>query len=151
MGYTMGEAARAAGVSKASIGRAIKSGRLSAGRRDDGNYSIDPAELARVYPDTPVTGDGAGPLRRSGTGDDDGVAADRNGYRVIVEETIHDLRTRLDRAERRIGELEDERRGVQRQLTATQERLTALLTHRQAGSVPAVSVPGLPWWRRWFR
>jgi hypothetical protein len=33
-----------------------------------------------------------------------------------------------------------------------QERLTGLLTHRQAGSVPAAgsgSAVGRPWWRRW--
>lgn len=30
--------------------RAIQSGRLSATRTDDGGYSIDPAELFRVYP-----------------------------------------------------------------------------------------------------
>lgn len=142
MGYTLGEAARAASISKASIGRAIKSGRLSATRQVDGTYSIDPSELARVYP---VTGDGAGPLRRSATGGGDGVTPDRDGYRALVEETIHDLRTRLDRAERRISELDDERREVQRQLTATQERLTALLTDQRSdrprgGPVAAIKV-----------
>src|SRR5262249_17663410 len=29
--------------------RAIKAGRLSAGRKEDGGYEIDPSELARVY------------------------------------------------------------------------------------------------------
>jgi hypothetical protein len=59
------------------------------------------------------------------------------------EATIRDLRTRLD------TEVEERRR--------VQERLTGLLTHRQAGSVPAVqrleAVSNLqrPWWRRWFR
>jgi hypothetical protein len=48
--FSMLEAAKEAGTSKASIWRAIKSGRLSATRRDDGTYSIDPAELFRVYP-----------------------------------------------------------------------------------------------------
>jgi len=53
------------------------------------------------------------------------------------------LRARLD-------DSEAERRQVQ-------ERLTGLLTHRQAGSVPAVpktetvSEPHLAWWRKWFR
>jgi hypothetical protein len=50
---------------------------------------------------------------------------------------------------RRLDDSEVERRRVQ-------ERLTALLTHRQTGSVPVVqraeraSVPA-PWWRQWFR
>lgn len=47
---SMGEAARKAGVSKATIHRAIKSGKLSATRTDSGAYSIDPAELFRAYP-----------------------------------------------------------------------------------------------------
>lgn len=48
--FSMLEAAKEAGTSKASIWRAIKSGRLSATRRDDGTYAIDPAELFRAYP-----------------------------------------------------------------------------------------------------
>lgn len=47
---SMGEAARQAGVSKATIHRHIKAGRLSAIRRDDGSYAIDPAEVFRAYP-----------------------------------------------------------------------------------------------------
>ena len=48
--YTLGQAAKAANVSKTTIQRAIKSGRLSATRRDDGSYDIDPAELRRAFP-----------------------------------------------------------------------------------------------------
>ena len=43
------QAAKIAGKSKSTINRAIKSGKLSAIRRDDGSYSIDGAELARVF------------------------------------------------------------------------------------------------------
>jgi len=60
---TLGQAARLTGTSKTTITRAIKAGRLSATRRDDGGYSIDPAELSRVYdikPETPATGDATG-------------------------------------------------------------------------------------------
>jgi hypothetical protein len=44
------EAAEMAGTSKSSIFRAIKSGRLSATRTDTGEFRVDPAEIARVYP-----------------------------------------------------------------------------------------------------
>jgi excisionase family DNA binding protein len=44
------EAAQQAGTSKSTILRAVKAGRLSATRDDDGGYRIDPAELHRVYP-----------------------------------------------------------------------------------------------------
>jgi hypothetical protein len=50
MTYTLGEAAKATGNSKTTIHRAIKSGRVSATRKDDGSYEIDPAELHRVFP-----------------------------------------------------------------------------------------------------
>lgn len=43
------QAAKIAGKSKSTINRAIKSGKLSAMRRDDGSYSIDRAELARAF------------------------------------------------------------------------------------------------------
>ena len=52
---TLGQAARLTGTSKTTLTRAIRAGRLSATRRDDGGYRIDPAELARVYDVTPVT------------------------------------------------------------------------------------------------
>jgi hypothetical protein len=46
-------AAELAGVNKSTIFRAIQKGRLSAGRTDDGDFAIDPAELLRVYPSKP--------------------------------------------------------------------------------------------------
>ena len=49
---TLSQAAKASGKSKSTLSRAIKMGRLSAARLDDGNFSIDPAELFRVYPAT---------------------------------------------------------------------------------------------------
>lgn len=46
---SLGQAARLAKTSKSTLTRAIRAGRLSATRRDDGGYQIDPAELARIY------------------------------------------------------------------------------------------------------
>jgi hypothetical protein len=43
------QAAKATGKSKSTINRAIKSGKLSATRHDDGSYSINGAELSRVF------------------------------------------------------------------------------------------------------
>jgi hypothetical protein len=55
MAYTMGQAARVTGISKPRLSRAIKAGKISAERQDDGSYTIDPAELHRVYPATVAT------------------------------------------------------------------------------------------------
>ena len=113
---------------------------MSAIRAEDGSYRIDPAELLRAYPgadqsngtlqqSVPVTSDGEMPAVLQV--ERDRLLAEREG----LLEAIRDLRVRLDRSE-------DERREVQ-------ERLTGLLTHRQAGSVPAV-MPRVPWWRAWW-
>jgi hypothetical protein len=117
----LGRAAKAAGVSKTSIGRAIVSGRLSASRNGAGGWDIDPSELARVYP---VTGNGSVTLERSVTPmapdvEREQLRGERDRYRALAEEraeTIADLRKRLD-------------------------SVTALLTDQSRR----------PWWRRWFR
>jgi len=52
MVYTLGEAAKATGKSKATISKAIKSGRISATKDETGTFKIAPSELHRVY--TPI-------------------------------------------------------------------------------------------------
>ena len=93
MGYSLGQAAKAAGRSKTTIHRAIKSGRLSAARADDGGYSIDPSELSRAYPET---GNGHVALERSVTALElEQLRGDRDRHRALAEEreeTIRDLR-----------------------------------------------------------
>ena len=44
------QAGKAVGKSVPTITRAIKSGKLSAEKRDGGGYDIDPSELFRVWP-----------------------------------------------------------------------------------------------------
>ena len=49
--YTsLGQAAKAAGVSRSAIMRAIRAHRISAGKTDTGDWQIDPAELHRAFP-----------------------------------------------------------------------------------------------------
>jgi excisionase family DNA binding protein len=45
---SLGAAAKLTGLGKTTLARSIKAGRLSATRRDDGSYQIDPSELHRV-------------------------------------------------------------------------------------------------------
>jgi hypothetical protein len=52
MAYTLGQASKATGKDRATISRAIRKGRLSAGKDEHGQWEIDPAELHRVYPAT---------------------------------------------------------------------------------------------------
>jgi predicted site-specific integrase-resolvase len=49
MKYTLSQAATATGKNKATIQRAIKSGKISAIKNSSGAYEIDPSELHRVF------------------------------------------------------------------------------------------------------
>src|SRR5215217_155028 len=49
MYLSLGQAAKETGMDKSTISRAIKSGKLSATRKENGGYDIDPAELFRVF------------------------------------------------------------------------------------------------------
>ena len=50
MGYSLQQAAEAAGKDPSTIWRAIKNGRISAKKGESGTLDIDPAELHRVFP-----------------------------------------------------------------------------------------------------
>ena len=125
MGYTLGQAAKAAGRSKTTVHRAIAGGRLSAARTENGGWSIDPAELARVFP---ADSSGNGLIERirhlgaagRGTGTGTGGPGPVPGACRGTGRNDSDLRTRLD------DEAEERR------------KLTAILTGPQRS-----------WWRRW--
>jgi excisionase family DNA binding protein len=51
MKLTTAQAAAAAGVSRTTIWRAVKAGKVSAERTGDRDFLIDAAELARAFPD----------------------------------------------------------------------------------------------------
>lgn len=53
---SLSQAAKLTGKSKSTINRAIKTGKLSATRHEDGTYSIDPAELTRAFDVEPLEG-----------------------------------------------------------------------------------------------
>jgi hypothetical protein len=143
MGYSLGQAAKAAGRSKTTIHRAISSGRLSATRNESGGYSIDPAELARVFQED-RSGNSTVESTITGSWDRFGaerLAAERDRFEALAEEraaTIRDLRAGLDDLRTRLDASEAERRQLS-------ERLGGLLP------APAKTELRIPWWRRWFR
>ena len=88
----MTQAASLAGVSKATLSKALKSGRLSYVEKTEKGYRIDTAELFRVFPvngQKPVTVPGSEP-------------------QGVHPETAH-LRDLLRRAEQREADLVEER------------------------------------------
>ena len=133
MAYTLGEAARAVGRSKTTLGRAIKSGRISATRSEDGSYTIDPAELHRVFT---VTRDGHPPMERSVT---------LNGPEPTPSPATLALRQLLAERDRLVDEQAESIRDLRRRLDAEAEerrRLTAILADQRAAPAPI---------RRWWR
>ena len=117
MKHSLGTAAIATGKSKTTIHRAIKSGKLSAFKNDDGAFEIDPSELHRVF--DPVTHGVTGntTMEQSVTPDVTALLAQENDF----------LRLQLER-EREFN------RDLQLMLkTESEERrkLTALLTYQK--------------------
>src|SRR3546814_14405976 len=54
MGITLREASEKVGVTRQTLMKAIKTGRVSAEKSDNGEWRIEPVELFRAWP--PVTG-----------------------------------------------------------------------------------------------
>ncbi len=129
MEYSLADAAKAARVAKSTVLRAIKAGRMSARREEDGTYRIDASELARTFDlqhlarsaDHAVNhGEPAGAVRATGKpGEGPGVELVRLELRMVKDElarereergrereehgeTVRDLRRRLDRSEERV-------------------------------------------------
>jgi excisionase family DNA binding protein len=50
MSYTLAEAARACGVDKSTVRRAVRSGRISGTRDELGRWRLEAVELHRVFP-----------------------------------------------------------------------------------------------------
>lgn len=50
MSYSLSDAAKATGKNRTTIQRAIKNGKISASKNENGAYEIEPAELHRIFP-----------------------------------------------------------------------------------------------------
>ncbi|WP_299682814.1 hypothetical protein [uncultured Roseobacter sp.] len=100
---TLGEAAKECSRSKATLSKAIKTGKLSATKQDNGAFAIDPAELFRVFP-AKEKGEQAEPRRNTIMNTDlameiGQIRAELKAEQRLTAEmkdTIGDLRQRLD-------------------------------------------------------
>ena len=133
MKYTLSQAAEATGKNKATIQRAIKSGKISAPKNSSGAYEIDPAELHRVFDattqrvaqhqnattrNTGATGknppDNSALQRIAELEKELAVTEERKngleGQLHHLSETVDDLRKRLDQSEGRVTALLSDQR-----------------------------------------
>ena len=121
MVYTLSQAAKATGKDKSTISKAIKKGKISAARNEDGSYKIDPVELHRWYP--PVNQD-----------QDVQPVADSTPVNAEFLVRIKELEVKLEGSDQekkllrqQIDLLETDKDFLQQQLTRT----TALLTDQR--------------------
>jgi hypothetical protein len=117
MAYTLGEAAKATGISKASISRAINSGRISALKKDDGSFSIEPVELHRVYPPKSTSTVSTTPNETvSNSSAYTRNASDSNVLQARLDAALEQLRDRegtIDDLRQRLDRSDEERREAQ--------------------------------------
>lgn len=143
MGHTLGTAAKATGLSRTAILRAIKSSKISAQKNDLGEWDIDPAELHRVYP--PVAEKTV--AVNSNFKNDDLALKNREMQARLeaAEQRIRDKDDVIDDLRRRLDQSEQERRDKDRQLTAllTDQRAQAMASETAQAPAPAKR----SWWR----
>lgn len=140
MGLSAREASKETGKAITTITRAIETGRMSASGGKGVPYDIDPAELFRVFPpkrsaESSATSrklHDATPETVAATGVLDLEIKMLRDMLAREQDTVTDLRARLDAAEEGRAREADERR-----------KLTAMLTH-QAASVPAPTAALVP-------
>ena len=127
MSYTLGQAAKAVGMSKTSILRSIKAGRISAGRDEFGQWAIEPCELHRVYPPlADDAGTGNGTEERGVTGGETALA-EASTRATLAEARLSDFKSMLD-------DIREQRDRWQQQA----ERLAALaITDQRKEPAPA--------------
>ncbi|MCB9942979.1 MAG: helix-turn-helix domain-containing protein [Geminicoccaceae bacterium] len=143
-GVTLAEAAQLAGVSKSTLQRSVKAGRVSATRDDAGQWRIDPAELARVWPAAAVA-----LVRRDAVDDapDDAAVtrsdvpddAMRRGEPVQLDIEIEALRAQLGDAREQIGWLREQLADASRE----KAQILALLPKPEAVPEPRPSWYGV--------
>jgi hypothetical protein len=137
MGYTLGQAARAAGISKTSISRSIKADQISGTKDEFGQWCIEPCELHRVYPALPDVTDGNRPEQRAS---DIRVLAEATVRAALAEERVSDLKAMLEEMR---GGVEDLKRDRDEWRTQAQALRLAL-------PKPEAKAARLSWWQ-WLR
>lgn len=119
---SLSQAAKLTGKSKSTINRAIKTGKISATRHDDGSYSIDPSELSRSFNMEPTDSS-----KRSD--------AQPDGTRLL--ERIEALEAMLSREREISADLKEDR-------DRWRQQATALLTDQRSAAAATAR-----WWRWW--
>jgi hypothetical protein len=141
MGHTLGTAAKATGMSRTAILRAIGKGKISAQKNDHGEWDIDPSELHRLYP-----------RKQADTVTDTGKAPEHGNTDFIIEN--REMKAKLEAAEQRIRDKDNVIDDLRRRLDAEGEerrKLTAILTDQRAQQVTVTAATPPHAKRSWWR
>lgn len=144
MAMSLSTAAKETGVSKSTLSRAIKGGRLSAVRSDDGSYRIEAAELFRVYP------------RAAQPASDARHDAPRNSFEEVPESPSSELeilRVKLAMTEAMLAREQETVADLRKRLDMEAEQVLYLSKATQPLDDPLRDAPRnaaqrlLAWWR----
>jgi hypothetical protein len=106
MYFSLGQAAKEAGVAKSTISKALSSGKLSYREKNSDGYKIDPAELFRVYPKTTKTDADETPSNDWKPGQ---AGSETMPYSARFEIQLAGLKSLIEEKDRRISDLEADR------------------------------------------
>lgn len=105
MSYTLGQAAKATGKSKSTISKALKSGIISGEKGANGAFKIEPSELHRVFPANSIK-------------EHSKAAENTTKEHLETAVKIAQLEVRLEAAEKRADDLEQDRDSWRNQANA---------------------------------
>lgn len=127
MKYSLSGAASATGKNKTTIQRAIKSGKISASKGDNGSYEIDPSELHRVFPAV-ATGAIAQPTKSNDTQHTPNTSTNSDLARVLeLEKELAVAHERANGLEAQKDQMADTINDLRKRLDSSEGRITALL------------------------
>lgn len=134
---SLNKAAKEAGVAKATLLEALKSGRVSASKSEKGHWEIDPSELFRVFPKT-----GSENLQEPiPTPRENHSKTSQNGALEVevkmLREQLAFVATERDREREQLGEQIQTLRDQMERQSADHRQALALLTDQRVKSAPA--------------
>lgn len=127
---TLNQAARACKRSKSTLLNALNSGLLSGGKDDRGNWSIEPAELFRVYQPEPSE-------NHDKTSSEPFQTSYENHYRPPIDPVGNHIKTAVLEAENRLlREMVDDLKIRLDRAESERQQLTLMLTHKPEPKEP---------------
>jgi excisionase family DNA binding protein len=145
---TQAQAARAAGVSRTTIWRAIKDGQLSYERGEGKNVLIDASELLRLYPSANLERSDERSVNDAPNAREHEEAHANAGEIRVLRELVDELRQDKTRLQTELDRAGDERRKLMEMFEAKDRLLTDQRTGAERARSERHSLSLFRWFRR---